>query len=184
MQQNTNTYGHESRQRRPYVPSYRTSSAIVPLSEQSSRATVVPSAVVPSAVVIDNNFPSLGSKKQSSNEQNSRGLTGRFDMLEEVVDETPRAKPAFSYSSMAAKINDKPLKKIIEEKRVSKKSSKIDTKGKKIYMTQQQYLYNGSNYNSEDVIIVDDNGQEVYYSDDDYNGGSDSESEVEDNEAW
>jgi hypothetical protein len=178
--QNTNTYGHESRQRRPYVPSYRTSSS----------SAVVPSTVVspmPSAVVIDNNFPSLGSKKQSSKEQNSMGLnpsSGRFDILEEVVDETPRAKPAFSYSSMAAKINDKPLKKIIEEKRVSKKSSKIDTKGKKIYMTQQQYLYNGSNYNAEDVIIVDDNGQEIYYSDDDCNYGSDSDSEVEDNEAW
>lgn len=193
MQQNTNTYGHESRERRPYGYGRQ------PYSQSSfQRSNTIDSRPIDKPVV-ENNFPSLGSfpalgKAAAAKVHPEKsvsaplGSTGRFNGLEEVIDVGSAHKPAFSYSSMASKAVDAPMKKIIEEKKVIVKSNKIDTKGKKVYMTQQQYLYDGHKYNADDVVIVDDNGQELYFSDDD-NDCNDSDNDDNNdnddyNEAW
>jgi hypothetical protein len=138
-------------------------------------------------------FPALGLGKVAAakvHPETSKS-TGRFNGLEEVIDvdvSGSALKPAFSYSSMASKVVEAPMKKIIEEKKAIVKSNKIDTKGKKVYMTQQQYLYDGHKYNADDVVIVDDNGQELYFSDDDNDcndSDDDNNNDNDDgNEAW
>jgi hypothetical protein len=203
MQQNTNTYGHESRERRPYgygrqPYSYSSQRSFDSRSTMDSRTMDSRPLEKP---VVENNFPSLGSfpalgkaaaaKVHPEKGHENQGSTGRFNSLEEIVDvdvsQSGSLKPAFSYSSMASKAVEAPMKKIIEEKKVVLKSNKIDTKGKKVYMTQQQYLYDGHKYNADDVVIVDDNGQELYFSDDD-NDCNDSDNDNDDNDdgdnAW
>lgn len=196
MQQNTNTYGHESRQRRPYNPSSsynQFSSKSREPNSNSYNSNASPEKI--GVVAVENNFPSLssfpslGSAKIHPTERETTKGSGRFDILEEVIDVSNtcvESKPKFSYSSMAAKVSEAPMKKIMEDKKTVKKSNKIDTKGKKVYMTQQQYLYDGHKYNTDDIVIIDENGQEIYYSDDDgCNCESDNESEDGNtNEAW
>lgn len=196
MQQNTNTYGHESRERRPYGYGRQ------PYSQSSysnQRSSTLDSRTMDSRPfekpVVENNFPSLGSfpalglgkAAAAKVHPETSKSTGRFNSLEEVVDVGSAHKPAFSYSSMASKAVEAPMKKIIEEKKVVKKSNKIDTKGKKVYMTQQQYLYDGHKYNADDVVIVDDNGQELYFSDDDNDcndSDDDNNNDNDDDNAW
>ncbi len=192
--QNTNTYGHEPRQRRPYVPpssgsysssgSYNSSSSLNQFKPRAP-AQVEPVNLFPTL----DSFPTLGATNAKVHpEQNYKQTTGRFDILDEVVEIKPKAH-VFSYSSMTAKVSEKPMKKIAEEKtKTVKKSDKIDTKGKKVYLTQQQYLYEGHKYNTDDIVIIDENGHEIYFSDDDNDNNcdnSDNESdEEEDNGAW
>ena len=198
MQQNTNTYGHESRERRPYGYGRQPYSQSSYSNQRSSTMTMDSRPL--EKPVVENNFPSLGSfpalglgkAVAAKVHPETSKSTGRFNSLEEVVDvdvsQSGSLKPAFSYSSMASKAVEAPMKKIIEEKKVVKKSNKIDTKGKKVYMTQQQYLYDGHKYNADDVVIVDDNGQELYFSDDDNDcndSDDDNNNDNDDgNEAW
>jgi hypothetical protein len=168
MQRNTNTYGHANTNN-TFRNRYNQS---VPAPAPAPAPDLFPSLSLGS-------FPALGSSNAKIHPEKKQ--TGQFAMLEEVID----TKPTISYSSMASKVIEKPMKKIVEEKEKHvKKSNKIDTKGKKVYMTQQQFLYDGHKYNSEDVIIVDDNGQEIYFSDDDDDDVCNSDSEYEEEEAW
>lgn len=195
MQQNTNTYGHESRERRPYGYGRQPYANQRSFDSRTMDSRTLDSRPLEKPVV-ENNFPSLGSfpalglgkvATAKVHPETSKS-TGRFNSLEEVVDvDVSSLKPAFSYSSMASKAVEAPMKKIIEEKKVVKKSNKIDTKGKKVYMTQQQYLYDGHKYNADDVVIVDDNGQEHYFSDDDNDcndSDDDNNNDNDDDNAW
>ena len=190
---NTNTYGHgynnrSYRNERGYNNNrgYNNDRGYSYNRDYNNDRGIAPASVVEEKPGVSlNDFPSLGlgkakpSDKAHANEKSVN--SGKFNSLEEVVDVS--SNPVIKYAAIiGTKVSEKPTKKMNEQAKVIKKSTKIDTKGKKIYMTQQQFLYDGHKYNAEDVIIVDDDGQEIYFSDNDYDDNSSDNNSIDEYE--